>query len=520
MALIHDLLVTLLLAVVILLAAAVAARPAMRPDKPGLLATACLIAALALGRGGLWAAPGWMFLAPGAAAAFMLTFVVIARAFRQVDMMAIFLHADFGMKGATLKGLENEIIAAIASLALVLLPTYLIRNLWDFGPWFYGLVAAVLLALNPLVQYVVRRQFLPPIAGDIAEHLVPPGPMQVPDTLPDLIVIYLEGTDRRFFDTAVFGNAAAPLAELEAEGLTFTNVAQIAGTGWSLAGMVATQLGVPLLPRGLLTRNNLKIVDRFMPTLTALGDVLGEQGYAMEYVVGGDQRFGGIEAFYRTHGITRQIGLAEQSALYPADEVAAAMIDWILDDQMTFASARLRHEALVTGATPYLMVIETIGPHGRLGYLSRRASPTGRGIKSPDTKAVVRCTVEEAAWFVRDARAAHAAAGRGRPLLFALLSDHLSHNRTAPPGAAEFKGRNTVIFLGQGAGQNGRQGAMIDIYPTLLHWMGFAQGPVAAGLGRSLLAEPPTLVETYGTRQIDAMLTSNATLAARVWAAG
>lgn len=197
MALLHDLLVTLLLAVVILPAAALAARPAMRPDKPGLLATACLIAALALGRGELWAVPGWMFLAPFAAADFMRMFVVIARAFRQVDRMAIFLHADFGMKGATLKGLENEIIAAIASLTLVLLPTYLIRNLWDFGPWFYGLAAVVLVALNPLVQYVVRRQFLPTIAGDIAQHLVPPCPMQVPDTLPDLIVIYLEGTHRR-----------------------------------------------------------------------------------------------------------------------------------------------------------------------------------------------------------------------------------------------------------------------------------------------------------------------------------
>ena len=40
MALVHDLLVTLLLAVVILLAVAVAARPEMRPDKSGLLATA------------------------------------------------------------------------------------------------------------------------------------------------------------------------------------------------------------------------------------------------------------------------------------------------------------------------------------------------------------------------------------------------------------------------------------------------------------------------------------------------
>jgi phosphoglycerol transferase len=513
-----HLLVTGLLAAVVACAVAVATRPALRPDRQGKRAAACLLVALYGGGAALWAPPGWHILWPALAAAAMLTFVVITRAFGRVDMMAFIIHADFGMKGGTLKGLESEIIAGVVSLSLIVLSVYLFCNLWGFGPWVYWVSAAVLVALNPLVQFGIRRLFVPPVRSDLGGWLVPPGPMTRPDVLPDLILIYLEGTDRRFFDRATFGDVTAPLMALEEEGLSFTNIGQCAGTGWSLAGMVATQSGVPVLPRGFHTMNNLKGVDRFMPALTALGDVLAGHGYAMDYIVGGDPRFAGIDAYYRTHGNVTIIGLAEQSAMHPAEEVEAATIDWILDDQMTFDTARSRLGALTASDAPYLMVIETIGPHGRMGYLSRRASPTGRGIKSRDTDAVLRCTAEEAASFIRDARAAHQAAGRMRPLRIVLMSDHLSHNGATPPVADAFRDRNTVIFLGGSAARNDRAGAMIDVYPTLLHWLGFASGAVAAGLGRSLLAEAPTLVEDRGMAALDAMLTSDAALAAKVWA--
>ncbi len=516
---ISSIVVTGLLGIVMAVALIVATRPAVRPDKPGIVALLCLFLAMALGQGALCAMPGWHFLWPCAAAAAMLTFVVITRAFGRVDMMAFIIHADFGMKGATLKGLESEIIAGVLSLSLILVSVMFLHNLWNTGPWLFWLAAGLLVAVNPLVQFAVRRLFVPAVTSDLTSQLVAPGPLTRPDVLPDIMIIYLEGTDRRFFDQAVFGDAIAPLMELEQHGISFTNITQIAGTGWSLAGMVATQTGVPVLPRGLQTRNNLKGVAAFMPGLIGLGDILATHDYAMEYVVGGDPRFAGIDAFYRTHGNMVQIGLAEQSAMHDADQVDAAMIDWILDDQMTFASARLRHDALITDASPYLMVIETIGPHGKLGYLPRRASPTGRGIKTRDTRAVLRCTTEEAAWFIRDAKAARQAARRTRPLRIVLMSDHLSHNGATPPVAPRFRDRNTVVFLGDGTGINDKPGAMIDVFPTMLHWLGFAQGDVVAGLGRSLLAPIPTLVEDRGVAVLDSMLTADAALAARVWAA-
>lgn len=507
-----------LLLVVLVAAVLVAVRPALKADRPGIVALLCLVAALVIGGRALWARPGWRQLPVLLAAVAMLPFAVVARGFGRVDMMAILFHTDFGMEGATLKGLESDILAGVISLTLVCLAVYLLGNLWQLGRTTFGGIALALLAVNPLTQFGASQLLLPQVVSDLPGRLASPV-LQTPAALPDIVLVYLEGTDRRFADTSVFGDAYGPIAELYPESLSFTNIGQIAGTGWSLAGMVASQCGVPVVPRGLIHRNNFDAIDSFLPAQTCLGDVLARNGYVTEYVVGGDLGFGGIDAFYRTHQITTQFGLEEQRSLYPAEEIEAATIDWILDDQMVFETARTRHAGLIAQPKPFAMIVETIGPHGKLGYLSRRCSASGRGEKLRDTKGVVRCTTEDARDFIREVQARQARTRPDRPLRIIVMSDHLSHNGSTPPVAPELTGVNTVLFLGgPDAGQvNDRPGSMIDVFPSMLDWLGLAKPPVAAGLGRSLLSGPTTLVEDRGIASIDAMLAGDATLGQILW---
>lgn len=59
---------------------------------------------------------------------------------------------------------------------------------------------------------------------------------------------------------------------------------------------------------------------------------------------------------------------------------------------------------------------------------------------------------------------------------------------------------------------------MLDIYPTLLDWLGFSLPDGAAGLGRSLLApSPQTLVAEAGIETVDAMLAGDAALSSLLW---
>lgn len=511
---------SLFLLIVLICALAVAVLPWLRPDRYGVPATLALLVALVVGRGLLWRRQHRTYVVVVLAAALMVPAVVIARGFGRIDMMSVLFHADFGMAGATLKGLENEIIAGIVSIGYICLAVAMLAALWRCGPKVHLVAALGLVLVNPFVQFAGLWAMQAPVSSDLSSRLVAPDLVANPGPSPDIVVIYLEGLDRRFADPAVWGDLYAPLGALANEGISFTGLGQIVGTGWSLAGMVATQCGVPVVPRGLIYRNNYDDIEAFMPAIQCLGDVLAAKDYHTEFVVGGDLTFGGIDQFYATHGITLQTGLHEQALIYPPDEIEAASINWILDDQMVFQTARMRHALQLAGSQPFALIVETIGPHGKIGYLSRRCSDSGRGEKSRDMPRVVACTIEDTVAFVRHVQAEQAAKRPGRALRIVVLSDHLSHDGTTPPVAAEFTARNTAMFIGgpEDAGRViDRAGSMIDIFPTMLEWLGFAAAPVGAGLGRSLLSAPQTLVEKEGIAMLDAMITGDAALSLAVW---
>lgn len=515
---------TLLLAIALGIGLAGAILPRFRVDKPGILALLCLIAALVLGGRALWrksaqAGRGSRLLLVGAAV-FMLPFAVIARGFGRVDMMALLFHAEFGTQGAGLAGLGSEILKSSLALLLVVLAVFLIAKLWNLGAKIFVVTALVLLAFNPLVQFGARQSVFPPPASNLVNQFRPLEIGPAPAVLPDILLVYLEGTDRRFSDQAAFGHAYAPLQSLEDRAISFHKVGQIAGTGWSLAGMVASQCGVPLVPRGLLSRNNFDGVNSFLPELTCLTDVLAEHGYAMQYIVGVDEKFAGGDIFYRTHQLTRSFGPEQQAVFYPPEEVESALIGSFLDDQMIFDTGRKLIAELVEQPAPFLQILATIGPHGKNGFLSRRCTEDGKAVKSTDVPMVVTCTIEEAVRFIDDAKAAHAAAHRDRPLRIVVLSDHLNHQGPPDDVAPDLYLANTVMFLdGPGAGtRNDREGSMLDIYPTLLDWLGFSLPDGAAGLGRSLLApSPQTLVAEAGIETVDAMLAGDAALSSLLW---
>jgi phosphoglycerol transferase len=305
-------------------AAAVASLPRFRPDQIAPYMLLVLIAAIAIG----WRhfhRPSRFFVLVVLAAVALVPAAVVARAFGRVDMMSVLFHADFGMEGATLDGLETEILQGMLAGGLIAMTLSLIVGMWQLRLRAIALAACAVLAINPAVRFGAVATMTPAVDSDLVGRMVAPDIVAKLAAPPDLLLIYLEGVDRQFADPAVWDDLFAPLRELEAEGTSFSRVGQIAGTGWSLAGMVATQCGVPIVPKGLLYRNNFEDVTQFMPEVTCLGDVLADKGYVQSYVVGGDTDFGGISAFYRTHQITRQIGLEEQRALYPAAEFEAAL---------------------------------------------------------------------------------------------------------------------------------------------------------------------------------------------------
>jgi phosphoglycerol transferase len=513
--LLQDVLVASLLLLCMACCLAVILRPTLAPDKPGIVATLALAGAALVGGTDLIPHPhllhgvlflGILALVPG---------VVIARSFRRIDMIAILFHREFGMQGATLVGLKNEIATAVISAMPLLLAILGLHEALKLPESAVAAALGAVLLANPFLRYAALRLWQRPRPSVLRDWLTKPQ-IKASDARPDLVVVYLEGVDRRFFDHQVFGPITAKLQAYAADGISFTRVGQIAGTGWSLAGMVATQSGVPVAPRGLNFMKRLEEVPVFMPTAPFLTDILHAKGYDSHYVVGGDTEFGGIGPMYRTHRIGRMTGIEEMRGLFPEAAVKAATAGWFLDDQMVLDAALRVHDQLLRKAAPYALIVETIGPHGPRGTISRRWTDSGKTEHS-DIPRSVACLVDEVDEFLAQIRATQPA---DRDLRIVLLSDHLNHSPTVPKTGPAYEGFNTVIFWGAPDRKGGvidRPGSMVDVFPTLLDCMGWAEAPVAAGIGRSLLSSPLTLVESFGIAEVDRMITGDAGFANQIW---
>jgi phosphoglycerol transferase len=511
---------------ILILAAGVAllvlAVPLLQANLPLPVALVLLYLGIGLSRKLPRQAPGLSFLWLVLAALVLVPFAITARGFGTVDMMAFLFHTQFGLGGGSILTLRQEIAIVLLATLIFLLATWSLMALLRPYVWLrrpvLPVALALILAINPLSAHALRSAADPAPDLRLAEAMEDPRPTREPDPLPDIVYIYLEGLDQRFADRAKFGDAYDPIRHLAAQGLSLTNVAQISGTSWSLAGMVASQCGVPLLPRRLMDVDNLREVSDFLPRLTCLTDLLAERGYAQEFLVGGEEDFGGIDSFYRSHGVTEIWGKRRHIRNHPEVDVAAAYMGWVVDDQMVYDTARARFDAMAAAPAPFALIVETYGPHGGTSSLSRRCTPEGRATYTEDYGRSARCLGDLTVEFVDDIRARHAASGRPNPLRIILQSDHLFHARTELDTDPALE-RNTVILLGgpEIGVANDTAASMVDVYPTLLHWMGF--GTTAAGLGRSVLpgTDEATLVAIHGAETVSHALEGAGDLSDRLW---
>ena len=476
------------------------------------------IALMLLGRKA-FSRPSKSMVAMVVAAALALPFLVIYRVFDQVDMMSFLFHAEAGINGVSPDMLRDDILTTLGSLIGLLLISYLMSSV----RWLRHLpllTAIVLLLGNPFVVYQAKRLLQPVPDVDLAALLTKPeiGPNPLP---PDIVYIYLEGSDRRFLDPDLAPKAAVALRDLERQGLSLTGIRQVAGTGWSIAGMVASQCGVPLMPRGFLSNNILESIDEsFLPGVTCLSDLLARQGYQQTFVMGAEAKFAGTAAFYRTHGYQRTISQKDMQALFSPDEIAKANVVWFADDQMIYDTARVSFVQALRADAPFLFTIETIGPHGVPNYLSRQCTGDGQAAATRDVFLAADCLMELTTVLVADLQDLHRQSGRANGLRIILQSDHLNHARhllTDDPKLA----LNTVILIGgtERGVKNDNAGTMLDVFPTVLDWLGFPVSGGKAGIGVSLLSPDAgtALAARWDVDMLDRIVMQNLPIFEQLW---
>lgn len=421
------------------------------------------------------------------AAIWLLPWAALRLFFGVFEIYAALFHLQAGFGSAAD---FTTVLAIIASTIIVLIAFHATLVLARKFPLpRLALLAAivVVIAVNPLNKYMVEQQFRAAASDYLLPELVTPEVVGTPERLPNLVIIYLEGMERTYRQAEAFGPAYAPISRLEDEAVTFEQIGQLPLTEWTMAGMVAGQCGVPLVPRGFFQKNRANDGSVFMPGSTCLTDILRAQGYRLENLTGGDKDFGGLAAFVASHGngaFTDYQQLDEVPGRAPDDW------QWGVGDANMFDAALARIGALEAGDQPFSFILQTAGPHGPKGHIAAPCRRPGEAQVSNSILRPLECTAQLTEAFVRNLQNTVDMDNT----LIVLMSDHFAHPFVnVADTLASYERRNTVMFIGAGATPRRitKPGTMIDVFPTILATMGFDMATDTAGFGVSLYAAQP-----------------------------
>jgi len=349
----------------------------------------------------------------------------------------------------------------------------------------YAAYVAILASLlsSPAVSDVYSLLFsrpdktIPNSSGcDFNEFYKQPYIKQVGDTK-NLVLIYAEGLERTYFDRTIFPGLIKGLRELEARSTYFTNVKQVPCTEWTIAGMVASQCGIPLFTPS--HGNSMSGMDQFLPSAFGLGDLLHKQGYHLTYYGGADLRFAGKGKFYSTHNFDE---------IYGKDELLSRLEDesyktsWGLYDDSLFDLAYDHFLQLSEAHEKFALVLLTLDTHHPRGHPSKRCQSIAyQDVSNPMLNAVACSDYLITEFIGRIMRSEY-----GHKTVIVVVSDHLAMTNTASDLLNRGERRNLFMIVEPDAKKGIRiekTGSMLDVGATILPFIGYKG---ALGLGRNL----------------------------------
>ncbi|MDU1411972.1 MAG: LTA synthase family protein [Clostridium sp.] len=325
--------------------------------------------------------------------------------------------------------------------------------------------------------------------------------MSFPKDKRNVIHIYLESIENSYLPKELGGymkeNIMPELTELANEGIHFSHTDKPFGgphqtyaSEWSVAGMINMSAGMPLIIP--INGNSYGTSGQFLPGAIAMGDILEAQGYNQTIMFGADADFGGLTAYYTTHGSYNifDYKAAIEKELIPEDYY----VWWGFEDDKLYDYAKDEITRLHNEGKPFNFTMETADTHFPDGYLSE-------GVEnkfSSQYANVIAYSTKETVEFIRWIQA--------QPFYenttIVLTGDHTSMDKAFFADFDPNYERTTFNLILNSAAKTdnvlNRQYAPFDMFPTILESMGVKIEGGRLGLGTSLFSNEKTLVERDG----------------------
>ena len=331
--------------------------------------------------------------------------------------------------------------------------------------------------------------------------------IKFPEQKRNLIYIYLESMENTYADEKQGGaftkNVIPELTELSIANENFSGGQKILnggislnGTGWTVAAMFAQSTGVPLMIP--IEGNSMNKQENFMPGLTAIGDILQENGYSQNLLLGSDANFGGRKSFYTQHGNYNiyDYYYSKDNGQIPEDY----HVFWGYEDKKLFEFAKEHLLEISSLEEPFNMTILTVDTHFEDGYLCEDCQDT---YGSDQYANVMACSSKQVSEFVKWVQEQDFYENT----TIVISGDHPTMDSDFCEDVDENYIRKVFTTYINSAveakGDTYRQYSTFDNFPTTLASLGAVIEGNRLGLGTNLFSSEATLLEKYDKDTID-----------------
>lgn len=352
----------------------------------------------------------------------------------------------------------------------------------------YGSIISLLIALFSIIISPALLQFTqyntPPAEIDGSDferyYVIPESKIINPQY--NLVYIYAESLERTYFDKETFPRLLPELTALKHEGVDFSGTEQYPATDFTIAGIIASQCGLPLFAPTDLSGK--KASQGFFSSSVCLGDILKNSGYETWFMQGANLRFADKDVFFNTHGIDHAWGLAESGQ----ENDFSVQNAWGLYDDVLLENVWRQFEHLSNQKTPFALFTLTLDTHPPKGFIpatcSMKYKKNGREV---DALTSVLCSQREIAKLIKRIQASPWA----DKTIIVLSSDHLvmPNMTVAVDYLNKMPRRDLFVIFKSGMLPKviADKRSTLDNGATVLELMG---GDNAIGLGRSSLSQP------------------------------
>ncbi|MGI6078432.1 MAG: sulfatase-like hydrolase/transferase [Fastidiosipilaceae bacterium] len=348
----------------------------------------------------------------------------------------------------------------------------------------------------------------------LARYYVDPDSVQItfPEKKRNIIYLFAESMESSYtarkYGGAFEENYIPHLTDLALDDLyiQFSHTDQLGGAfqtaslGWTIAGLVGHSAGIPLkLP---ITDEEYKTHDLFLPGVKGLGDILQDEGYYLEFLMGSDAEFGGRKQYLEQHGnfVINDYPQAIADGRLAADY----KVGWGYEDEKLFAFTKERISNLAEGDVPFYFGLLTLDTHFPNGHVYEDMDQPfdfeyGNAIYGSDTR-----IYEFVRWFEEQSFAEDTTliiAGDHLTMANKFVKDtpsgyvRTTYNLLVNPVADLFPERN-----------HNRMFNTLDMFPTTLAAIGVDIEGDQLAYGVNLFSDRKTLLEELGWEEYDQMM--------------